>query len=133
MEVFDLKRFRKERNLQQNKLAEALGVSQSFLSYIEHGKRPAPAEMLEKLCQMYNIDDLSDYISYADISSTSVGNGNNNVNMVNSQGTITATQSKHVDSLITLLTAYEKRLTEADKKIEQLEKELSKYRTNLPQ
>ena len=40
MKIFDLKRFRKDKKISQTKLAEMLGVGQSFISQIESGKDP---------------------------------------------------------------------------------------------
>ena len=48
-QLFDLHRFRTERNISQKDLAIATRRSQSFLSVIEHGKRSAPKAFLEEL------------------------------------------------------------------------------------
>lgn len=47
--ILDLKRFRKENNLNQVALAEYLGVGQSFISQIERGISPLPDNMLERI------------------------------------------------------------------------------------
>lgn len=60
--IFDLKRFRAKHNLSQKDLAEALNVTQSFLSYIENGKRQASPEFVDKLSQIYDEKNISDYI-----------------------------------------------------------------------
>lgn len=62
-QMFDLKRFREERNLTQKQLSELLKRPQSFLSAIEHGKRSAPDAMLDQLANAYNVDNISDYLS----------------------------------------------------------------------
>lgn len=62
-QIFDLKRFRDERNLTQKELALLLNRPQSFLSAIEHGKRSAPEAMLDTLCKEYHVDNISDYLS----------------------------------------------------------------------
>ena len=49
METIDLKAFRKANKISQNKLAECLGVGQSFISQIEKGARPMPKEYISKL------------------------------------------------------------------------------------
>lgn len=58
---FDLRRFRKERKLKQQDIADILGAGQSFISQIESGKDPMPAAYVEKLAKIYQID-ISDYL-----------------------------------------------------------------------
>lgn len=62
-QIFDLKRFRDERNLTQKELSLLLNRPQSFLSAIEHGKRSAPEAMLDTLSKEYHVDNISDYLS----------------------------------------------------------------------
>ena len=62
-QIFDLKRFRDERNLTQKELSHLLNRPQSFLSAIEHGKRSAPEGMLNTLSDTYHVDNISDYLS----------------------------------------------------------------------
>ena len=62
-QILDLKRFRVERKLTQIELATALEVPQSFISSIENGKRSAPQSFLDKLCQLYKVGNISDYLS----------------------------------------------------------------------
>lgn len=49
MKTIDIKAFRKKNNLTQADLAAYLGVSQPFLSQIEKGSSPLPAEYLEMI------------------------------------------------------------------------------------
>lgn len=49
--IIDIKEFRKENNLQQNDLADYLGLSQSFLSQIERGNRPLAQKHIRKLLE----------------------------------------------------------------------------------
>lgn len=62
-QIFDLKTFREERGLTQKEIAEAVKRPQSFLSAIEHGKRSAPPSLLDDLSRIYDVDNISDYIS----------------------------------------------------------------------
>ncbi|MCH5234257.1 MAG: helix-turn-helix transcriptional regulator [Muribaculaceae bacterium] len=62
-QLFDLKRFREDHKLTQRKIAEDVNLNPSFLSTIEHGKRPAPASLLDKLSELYKVDNIGDYIS----------------------------------------------------------------------
>ena len=58
-----VKRFRKQRNLTQEKLAEMIGIDTPNLSNIERGKRFVSAETLEKIIKSLNImeKDLFDF------------------------------------------------------------------------
>ena len=49
MKTIDIKAFRRKNNLTQADLAAYLGVSQPFLSQIEKGNSPLPAEYLDKI------------------------------------------------------------------------------------
>lgn len=61
-QIFELKRFRAERNLTQKEISEAVNLPQSFLSAIEHGKRSAPQSLLDDLTRIYKVDNISDYL-----------------------------------------------------------------------
>jgi XRE family transcriptional regulator, regulator of sulfur utilization len=50
-----IKRLRKKKGFQQNKLAEKSGISQTYLAQIENGSRPATIETLEKICKILNV------------------------------------------------------------------------------
>ncbi len=63
MKTFDLKHFRKEKKISQVKLADALGIGQSFISQIENGKDPMPEPLIEKIKDLYNISDISRYLN----------------------------------------------------------------------
>ena len=43
-------------NMTQDKLAEILGISQGYLSFMERGSRPIDAEMLEKIAEALECD-----------------------------------------------------------------------------
>lgn len=62
MELLDLKRIRREACITQSELANRLGYPQPFLSQIEHGKRPAPNQLLKMLAVELNISNIDDYI-----------------------------------------------------------------------
>lgn len=48
--------------MSQGELAHLLQITQSFLSAIENGKSPLPIEKEEKLCDIFGISNLNDYI-----------------------------------------------------------------------
>jgi transcriptional regulator with XRE-family HTH domain len=43
-------------NMTQDKLAEILGITQAYLSFMESGARPIDAEMLDKLAKALECD-----------------------------------------------------------------------------
>ena len=61
MSRFDIARLRKENGLSQGELAGLLQMTQSFLSAIENGKSPLPIEKEERLCEIFNLKNLSHY------------------------------------------------------------------------
>lgn len=62
MPRFDISRLRKEKGMSQSELANQLQITQSFLSAIENGKSPLPIEKEEKLCEVFGLSNLNDYI-----------------------------------------------------------------------
>ena len=60
--MFDLKRFREDKNLNQKELAVILGITRPFVSQIENGKDPMPEAHIAKLKVLYNLDDVSEYV-----------------------------------------------------------------------
>lgn len=65
--MFDLKLFRKDKKISQTKLAEILGVGQSFISQIESGKDPMPEAFIIKLSEIYPTDNIRSYAKKDDI------------------------------------------------------------------
>ena len=63
MPRFDIARLRKKKGMSQNELAQQLQMTQSFLSAIENGKSPLPVEKEERLCEIFNLPNLADYIA----------------------------------------------------------------------
>ena len=59
MKVFDLKAFRKDKNITQKEIAEIFSCNQNFISRIESGIRPLPADKMEILQSVYG--DISEY------------------------------------------------------------------------
>lgn len=53
MQIFDLKRFRKENNLTQKDLADLLGVNQVFISRVEKGEKQFSQEKMVILQSKY--------------------------------------------------------------------------------
>lgn len=62
MSRIDLLRLRKRIGMSQRDLAGMLRVRPSFLSAIENGRSRLPEEKLEKLKDIFEIDDFSDYM-----------------------------------------------------------------------
>lgn len=48
--------------MSQSELANLLQMTQSFLSAIENGKSPLPVEKEERLCEIFGLSHLNDYI-----------------------------------------------------------------------
>lgn len=61
MELFDLKRFRRDKKITQIQLTETLGCKQSFISAVESGKRDLPKDKISILESKYG--DITDYIT----------------------------------------------------------------------
>jgi transcriptional regulator with XRE-family HTH domain len=50
------KNIRLEKNLSTTKLAEMIGISQSYLSHIENGRRPLSNDIRDKLANVLEVD-----------------------------------------------------------------------------
>lgn len=61
MEVFDLKRFRKDKKLTQKQIAELLNCEQPFISKVEKEERLFPETMQAVLRDIYG--DITEYIT----------------------------------------------------------------------
>lgn len=61
MSKIDLVRLRKRAGMSQRELAELLQVRPSFLSAIENGRSRIPEEKLEKIKEIFELDNLDDY------------------------------------------------------------------------
>lgn len=59
MKVFDLKSFRRDKNITQTEIAKMFSCNQNFISRIESGIRPIPTDKLEILQLKYG--DISGY------------------------------------------------------------------------
>ena len=137
-QLFDLHRFRTERNISQKDLAIATRRSQSFLSVIEHGKRSAPKAFLRELEELYKVDNISDYLSDYPME---VNINDKSLNQINSPRAImlnnsnaknlnldeilklltTKTSGSEISDLIGLLVKFEERCRVAEQKASELE------------
>lgn len=61
MRRVDLAKIRSDYSISQKDLAEKLGVKQSFLSNIERGRSPLPPEKLDKIIEIFEIEDIDSY------------------------------------------------------------------------
>lgn len=62
MARYDISRLRKVNGMSQGELAALLQMTQSFLSAIENGKSPLPVEKEERLCEIFGLSDLNEYV-----------------------------------------------------------------------
>ena len=62
MERIDLAKLRKDAGISQRELADRLNIKPSFLSAIENGRSRLPEGQLEKIKQIFGMDDLSGYM-----------------------------------------------------------------------
>lgn len=62
MRRLDLVRLRKNAGLSQKELADMLSVRPSFLSAIENGRSRLPEEKLERMRDIFKMDDFSEYM-----------------------------------------------------------------------
>ncbi len=62
MKFFNLKQFRKERNITQREFAIALGISQSVASYMENGTMEITDYQIDKVSQLYQVDNIEPYV-----------------------------------------------------------------------
>src|SRR5690348_13132243 len=51
-----MKRLRRERGLNQSQMADALGISASYLNHLERNQRPVTAAILLRLAEAFDID-----------------------------------------------------------------------------
>ena len=63
-----IRRFRKQKRLTQEALAEQVGISPQFLAEIENGKKGMSAETLYKICTRFDLS--ADYILLGKSSAT---------------------------------------------------------------
>ena len=57
-----IKESRMRQNLSQSEVADQVGLSQSYLSYIEKGKRDVDLAVAMKICEALNLD-IREFIS----------------------------------------------------------------------
>lgn len=62
MSRIDLARLRRRAGMSQRELADKLQVRPSFLSAIENGRSRLPEEKMEKIMELFEIDNLEDYL-----------------------------------------------------------------------
>lgn len=70
MSRIDFVRLRKRAGMSQRELADFLQVRPSFLSAIENGRSRMPEEKLEKIKEIFELDNLDEYIIEEAIEST---------------------------------------------------------------
>lgn len=64
MRQFDLQRIRKEHNVTQKAVSQMTGYPQGFVSVIESRKASAPEAFIEKIKELFKIEDITPYIIY---------------------------------------------------------------------
>lgn len=68
----DLQEIRVKRKITQQKIAAETGYPQSFISQIERGKVSVPLAFIEKLREVFNIEDVDDYVTYIEVNKVPV-------------------------------------------------------------
>ena len=53
----EVRKIRMDQNQKLLQMAEALGVSSSFLSAIERGRKKVPSDLITKICTLYSLRD----------------------------------------------------------------------------
>lgn len=134
MARIDLPRLRKTKQMTQRQLAEALGLSQGFMSSVESGRNPFPDERLDDLQKIFPNEDFEQYPMAAPQKPTvAIGSFNSDSDIdINDPATLKALlayatkQSKEVDSIeqnnVTEAGAYQKRLMELSDELEKCRK-----------
>lgn len=127
MQVFDLKQFRKDKNLTQKDLADLLGVNQVFISRVEKGEKQFSQEKLVILQSKYGyitdyFKEESDDISVPDASTKDILFAGAD-----------AFSRQIVQMMNEKLIAPYSLLVEKDKEIEKLNREIGKLQAQLEQ
>ena len=78
MTRFNLRRLRTDLRLKQSDVAQTLEIPQSSVSAMENGKTVVSPAYIDKLQQVYNIDNIDDYYDELDIVRIHNNRGNNN-------------------------------------------------------
>lgn len=68
----DLQEIRVKHKITQQKIAAETGYPQSFISQIERGKVSVPLAFIEKLREVFNIEDVDDYVTYIEVNKVPV-------------------------------------------------------------
>ena len=78
MTRFNLRRLRTDLRLKQSDVAQTLEIPQSSVSAMENGKTTVSPAYIDKLQQVFNIDNIEDYNDELDIVRIHNNRGNNN-------------------------------------------------------
>ena len=62
VERYDIARLRKEHGMSQSELAQRIQVKQSFLSAIENGRSPLPADKEQRILELFGLTSLQAYV-----------------------------------------------------------------------
>ena len=131
MARIDLPRLRKTKQMTQRQLAEALGLSQGFLSSVESGRNPFPDERVDDLQTIFPDEDFEQYpMAAPQKPSQALGSFNEDSEInINDPETLKALlayatkQSKEVDNIVQTNGAeakiYQERLLRLSDELEQ--------------
>ncbi len=127
MEIFDLKRFRRDNRLTQTQIANLFGCKQSYISDIERFRRPMPEAYMKILLDRFNAEEVKTYYIEHSIQNPNLvyphaGHITNGNKMYNIQ--ILQEVNEKIDEYKTLL-------SEANLKISTLNTELSETKNAL--
>lgn len=135
MARIDLPRLRKTKKMTQRQLAEALGLSQGFMSSVESGRNPFPDERVDDLQKIFPDEDFEQYPMAAPQRPTqAIGSFNEdseiNINNPETLKTLLAyatKQSREVDNIVQTNGAeakeYQERLLRLSDELEKCRKE----------
>ena len=135
MRQFDLQRIRIEKNLTQKKVAELTGYPQGFVSVIERGKASAPEAFINKVCEVFGVDNKDDYVKeVANITIRKTKNAKSSKDSTDISEKKTSPVADPVVSMVgspeqSLYSRFLDLLEKKERKIESLEREIERLKS----
>ena len=135
MRQFDLQRIRIEHNLTQKKVAELTGYPQGFVSVIERGKASAPEAFIEKVRELFGIEDISTYIK--EVANITIKKGKKSQEKTDISTDRPMQPTAEIDPNLTvspeqsIVTKFLELLSQKERKIEKLEAEIEALRNEV--
>ena len=135
MRQFDLQRIRTEHNLTQKKVAELTGYPQGFVSVIERGKASAPEAFIEKVREIFGIEEISSYVK--EVANITIKKPKKSQDDTNISKDRSIQQKAEIDPNLTvspeqsIVTKFLELLSQKERKIEKLEAEIEALRNEV--